>query len=279
MERTMKEKKKGAKKILPPWEKVPFAGVCERIKGIEGLENLDDEAVAALAAAVCITCRVPKDLAKLLTKAKTALGNLELWYAEHRENKEFRADLKGIISKCNSLHFTSFTILTVPASMPTPRHLHYVDEKNLALDGRIDFTPSKSSTEERTILIPHPRRTRTKTGLEPFLVLAVGVLRPWLDTNSTWHGLGYVTERHDELAMNQAFAMSGLLLDEFFWDDYRFDGRCQRDPDNIRIQFNRGVRNGSAVIAQPTKMLLDQVRENGGVVDHAWLPIWPSTSS
>jgi hypothetical protein len=39
------------------------------------------------------------------------------------------------------------------------------------------------------------------------------------------------------------------------------------------------VRNGSAVIAQPTKMLLDQVRENGGVVDHAWLPIWPSTSS
>lgn len=262
----------------PEWEKVSRARICERIKNIDALARLDDDTVSALAAAICIACRLSPELGRLLSRAKVALCDLEMWLSMQGEAPEFRADLKHIIDQVDYHHFTSFTLVIVPGGMSNPRNLHYVDEHLLDNSGPTVPTSSVPPAEERTILIPHPRRTRTKMGLEPLLFHAMGVLRAWLDTDSSWHGKDYSATRHSNLVLRKASEWTAQLLDEFLGHISTPEGIFPTSPSNVRKQYKIAVGGYAAMFQQPTKLLLDQIRENEVVVQHAWLPARQRTS-
>jgi hypothetical protein len=245
------------------WEKVPFDVVRARVFQVEGLAELQTETVEALAAAICLCCRHPPELGKLITRAKETITSLYEWLASYDEFPEFQQYSKEICDRLENLRRNVVTVIKYDLRGPRLYARVSFDSEGvrhfLVDEEREETEPPVP--EQVALVAPNTPFGDSKL-LDEFLVLAMGVLRE------------AAVEANPEEALRIASAQAAILLDTFWAADGRFRGDIVRAPRNVKKQYRRALKSASVRLTTSARdKLIDMHRRGDPAVKHAWLPV------
>jgi hypothetical protein len=267
----MKSRSKSSKKRNDPedWEKVSYEVVCTRLRQVESLANLKDEAIEALTTAICLCSQHPPELGQLITRAKQTITDLQLWLVSNDEFPEFR-QYSGEI--CERLEALRSNVITTIKYMRLEQSLDVVvsvvgervsPEDVPICHFLVKESPEKTepSVPEKWALVAAHTPLGNWKGIDEILVLAMGVL---CDATG---------ETDPEEALRVASRQTAHLLDTFWARDARLKGTI-RSPDNVKKQYNRALKSAGGLLpTHGTALLIDMHRREDPAVKHAWLPV------
>jgi hypothetical protein len=252
------------------WEKVAFGTICERIRNVQGLETLKDEAVTALAVALCLTCRYPPCLGDLVSKAKQALLDLDLWLATNREVPVFRASSKKFLDELESLRRILFACLKFTRS--DIRHF----KMRVEAKGATEFVEVKSAPSAEVLptdeifLSPIGSSTGVKRRQAELLILVMSVFRE-VDASNLSKRKSSVAPKADNDKANSM--RTAAILDEFLPAVRYLAPDESRDSTNVRKQYRSALKTCAPLPTAMIKMLNRIHKSDAAGTIHAWFPV------